>query len=136
MLQKDETKRISVDDILNDPCVHMRILMNDNITLKRENEQVKRENELMKRENEQLKRENAEEKRRRDELERENELMKRENEQMKRENAEEKRRIIRNVSGTIVTIPSRTITKQEGNRFNNTTRKAETIIIGDTMSRV
>ena len=108
MLQKDETKRISVDDILNDPCVHMRILMNDNITLKRENEQVKRENELMKRENE----------------------------QMKRENAEEKRRIIRNVSGTIVTIPSRTITKQEGNRFNNTTRKAETIIIEDTMSRV
>ena len=69
MLQKDVTKRVSVDGILNDPFVKMRIqntqLVTENSTLKREKEEEemkreKEEEERMKREREEkIKREEA-----------------------------------------------------------------------------
>ena len=83
-------------------------------------------------ENERLKREN-------EEVKREKEEMKREIERMKSETEEEKKpspSIIRNVNETVVKIPNREITIQEGNRFHNNSNKNETIIIGNKMSRV
>ena len=43
---------------------------------------------------------------------------------------------ITNVGETVVKIPNREITIQEGNRFHNKSDKWETIIIGNKMSRV
>ena len=43
---------------------------------------------------------------------------------------------ITNVNDTVVKIPNREITIQEGNRFHNNSRQWETIIIGNKMSRV
>ena len=72
----------------------------------------------------------------------ENERLKREVEEMKREIERMKREMdngisfIRNVNETVVKIPNRQIAIQEGNTFHNKSDKAETIIIGNKMSRV
>ena len=77
--------------------------------------------------------------REREKLKRENEELKREIERMKMEREEGKKQslsIIRNVNETVVKIPNREITIQEGNRFYNQSTKDETMIIGNKMSKV
>ena len=161
MLEKDPEKRIRLEDIIGiatlqnslytavereahdpTPPVDMdslqRLIIRQSaptdeffspelITTKNEDETMKREEEM---------------KREIEELARENERMKRERRRKQtdsRGEEEEKKQplsIIRNVSETVVKIPNREITIQEGNRFHNKTDKWGTIIIGNKMSRV
>ena len=85
-----------------------------------------REEEVKKRE--EAERRESEEVKKREELERENEQLKRE--------IEMRISLIKYVSETVVKIPNREITIQEGNRFHNKSDEWETIIIGNKMSRV
>ena len=118
---------------------------------KKKIEEIEREQEIMRTRIEELLREKEEMSREIERLRKEKTDRQGERERNEREINEKLQRIMNDttelvtrayqnkripLSETVVKIPNRAITIQEGNRFHNKSEQYETIIIGDKMSRV
>ena len=105
--------------------------------LRREREEEGEKRKKAEREKEEAEEREREEKKRREERERERVQLEKEAEELRRRECERRGvHIITQTDMTVVKIPNREITIQEGNRFHNNSSRWETIIIGNKMSRV